>query len=184
MKKNINTASDNDLNELDRLVTQEIDALQQNNGKKIRTRKAQKRKVAPSDNVIFREGWPRESESTEQKELVREDHETDKINDLQDYGLQNDPAFIEDSQTALESAAELFTEEEQDFIQRSTDWLAARENKDMIMSRIWDQLTESVPESFYSVQQREESDSGSENILDTDPQVLDDTDITPTDPST
>ena len=185
MKNTIDTTSDNDLNELDRLVTQEIDALQRNSGKKTRVRKVQKSKTAPSDNVIFRDGWRlKENELTEHEESAPEQHETSMMHELQGDELEHEPAFIEDTQAALESAAELFTEEEQDFIQRSIDWLAARENKDMIISRIWDQLTETVPESFYSVQQQEESDSGSENLLDTDPQVLDNTDTTPTDPST
>lgn len=185
MKNSIDILSDNDLNELDRLVTQEIDALQRNNVKKTRVRKGQKRKPAASDNVAFRDGWQSdENELTEQEEAAPEQHEAKIMDELQGDGLEHDPAFIEDTQATFASAEELFTEEEQDFIQRSIDWLVARENKDLIMSSIWEQLTESVPESFYSVPQQEESDFGSENTLDTDPQILDNTNITPTDPLT
>lgn len=183
MKKNIDIASESDdhLNELDRLVTQEIDALQLKNRKKDRMKSAQKRKSLGSDNVIFREGWPKHNESPEQNEFVLEEYETDKVNDgSQGDQLENDAAFVEDSNTDLATTTELFSEEELDFIQRATDWLATRENKDMIISRIWEQLTESVPESFYSVQQ--ESSSETEDHPDIDPQVIDNTDINPTEP--
>jgi hypothetical protein len=100
---------------------------------------------------------------------------------LQDEVLDGDPA-INDSQTTLESTADLFTKEEQDFIQRSTDWLAERENKDMIISRIWEQLTESVPESFYSAQH--EGSFRPENLPETESHELDNTGTNPPEPPT
>ena len=48
--------------------------------------------------------------------------------------------------------ADLFTLEEQTFITRITEWLQQRENKDMIMSRIWALVTESEPASFFAAE--------------------------------
>ncbi len=186
MKNTINKTSDNDLNELDRLVYQEIDALQRNHGKQITgRRKAKKRKAAPTDNVIYRDGWKlNENEFAEQEENPANEHEANKLDETQLDEQEYDSALIDDPQPALASADELFTEKEQDFIQRSADWLANRENKDLIINKIWDQLTQSVPDSFYSAKQQAETNSEPENMLDKNPQEFDNTDIPPADPST
>ncbi|GBC60422.1 hypothetical protein DENIS_1374 [Desulfonema ishimotonii] len=44
----------------------------------------------------------------------------------------------------------LFSEEEERFIRETAEWLRPRENKDIIISRIWEMLTGSEPQRFYS----------------------------------
>ena len=44
--------------------------------------------------------------------------------------------------------AELFNTEDKAFIARSVEWLRDRPSKDMILSRIWEELQETEPESF------------------------------------
>ncbi len=44
----------------------------------------------------------------------------------------------------------LLTEEEERFIANIVGWLKPKENKDIIVARIWTRLTESEPEAFYT----------------------------------
>lgn len=44
----------------------------------------------------------------------------------------------------------LFSEDEEKFINNTVEWLKSRDNKDAIISRIWDTITELESESFYS----------------------------------
>jgi hypothetical protein len=45
---------------------------------------------------------------------------------------------------------ELLSREEEEFIDNTVSWLKERDNKDVIVARIWTLLTEMEPESFYS----------------------------------
>jgi hypothetical protein len=151
VKKNLtHDDSYTDLKELDRLVTQELDVLQQQSRKTTRVKKTQKQKPRHADNVIFKEGWQKDKPNYKSPLPPQQSPFPDNIENLQDE--QEDVLKpVDDQQSGQTSQTELFTEEELDFIERSTAWLESRENKDLIISRIWEQLTESVPESFYSV---------------------------------
>jgi hypothetical protein len=48
------------------------------------------------------------------------------------------------------SQDELLSKEEEEFVDQTVRWLSGRENKDVIVARIWTLLTELEPESFYS----------------------------------
>ncbi len=159
MKKNFtHDDSYTDLKELDRLVTQELDVLQQRGRKTTRVKKTQKQKPRRTDNVIYKEGWQKDNPTYKNPLPPQEPPFPDNLENLQ--GEQEDVLKpIEDQQSGQTPQTELFTEEELDFIERSTAWLESRENKDLIISRIWEQLTESVPESFYSVKSEGHSET-------------------------
>ena len=50
---------------------------------------------------------------------------------------------------------DLFDADEEKFIANVVKWLAPRENKDVIISRIWNLLTEAAPDSFYAPEPEE-----------------------------
>lgn len=50
----------------------------------------------------------------------------------------------------------LFEKEEEAFITRAVSFLRQRENKDIIISRIWNHITEAEPNDFYSPDESEE----------------------------
>lgn len=54
--------------------------------------------------------------------------------------------------------SELLNEEEEKFVSNVVEWLRAKNNKDAIMDRIWNLLTDSKPESFYSPVSEEEQE--------------------------
>ena len=58
------------------------------------------------------------------------------------------PELAEEEQDEL-SAPRLFTPEEEAFMHRAVGFLSGRENGDVILGHIWEQLTESHPERFY-----------------------------------
>ncbi|MCF6147062.1 MAG: hypothetical protein E3K37_00205 [Candidatus Kuenenia sp.] len=58
---------------------------------------------------------------------------------------------------AREDVKALLSEDDQKFIEDTVKWLSKRENKDAIVSRIWDLLVESEPDSFYNPEEKEVS---------------------------
>lgn len=166
--KNDQTKDDcnTELSVLDRLVTHEINSLQHKAGKKKRVRSVQKNKPRRSENVIFKDRWlddvREESNTTKSQEINgSDDYDDTDVNEFDGQMVQ-----VGDQQLDSAPNTELFTEEEQDFIQQTTDWLGSRANKDLIVSRIWDLVTESVPESFYSVKDAANTISGEADIMD------------------
>ena len=98
-----------------------------------------------------------------QEDLPADDLSYENATDFQQSNIPNHSEKHEDGQEDVIEAVdphqsdqkpevELFTEMELAFITRTSDWLKPRENKDLIMNRIWEQLTDTVPESFYSVE--------------------------------
>ncbi len=150
MKKNaVHNDTYIDLEELDRLVTQEISALQQKNRRVTLVKKHQKHKQQFSENVISQEdstvgpcydNAPHSQESQVDDSLAN-------FKDDQEGVIEP----VDSHQSEQSYQTELFTEAEQTFIARTAAWLEPRQNKDLIMNKIWEQLTDAVPESFYSV---------------------------------
>lgn len=44
----------------------------------------------------------------------------------------------------------MLSEDDEAFVNKTVEWLSQRQNKDMLMTAIWDRLTEFTPETFYS----------------------------------
>lgn len=66
-------------------------------------------------------------------------------------------ADSDDAENYLDEPGEeklLMTEEEKKFIDDTVQWLKTKENKDSIISRIWDVLVEEGPDSFYCPEQK------------------------------
>jgi len=61
---------------------------------------------------------------------------------------------------------DLFDADEEKFIANVVKWLAPRENKDVIISRIWNLLTEAAPDSFYAP---EAAEAGAAELDKTEP---------------
>ena len=144
-----------EFSELDALTLQELQAL-----KSAASSARPKAKRAKNNNVIFKEKWAKTAsdsvdwESDETSEAV--DEERDRLNANMTF---------EDISPGSERS-ELFEPEEQEFIQRTVDWLTPRTNKDMIISRIWTLLTESETESFYTPEDAQEEVSSPSTDID------------------
>lgn len=163
--KKIPTVDDSymDLKELDRLVTQELDVFQLQSRKTGQIKKPRKRKPYRSDNVIFQEAWQKNNPPYKNSPPPEE---PDFIDDTGDFDNTQREILepIDNEQTEQPLKTALFSEEELDFIERSTAWLESRKNKDLIINQIWEQLTESVPENFYSVESGARSEAENFNI--------------------
>lgn len=158
--KEIPTVDDSymDLKELDRLVTQELDVLQQKTRKTSQIKKPRKHKPHRSDNVIFQEAWHKSNPPYKNPPASEEPDFIDNAEDFDNTQQEFlEPIDSQQSEQPLKTA--LFSAEELDFIERSAAWLEPRKNKDLIMNQIWEQLTETVPENFYSVKPETRSDT-------------------------
>ena len=172
-----------DFTELDRLVTQEINILKQQGKKHHHIKDKQNNDVRRSGSVISKDDRAKNIPSTKASLHQQEPFFPD---DLDSLDVEKDGAIISDDNQQLgkTSETEFFSEDELAFIERSTAWLESRENKDLIISRIWDQLTEITPENFYSadLEHSSEIDNTGEDVesgrsdenVDTDSQNLSD----------
>lgn len=162
--KKIPTVNDSymDLKELDRLVTQELDVLQQKSRKASQIKKLRKYQPRRSDNVIFQEAWQKNNPPYKNSPPPEE---PDFIDDTGDFdNTQREILETSDNeQTEQPLKTALFSEEELDFIERSAAWLESRRNKDLIINQIWERLTESTPENFYSVKSETRSETETSN---------------------
>lgn len=144
-------SSSDDLRELDTLVLAEIESLTRctrplhprramasDPRRQPETKPDKRREPVPLSKVTRIRGEERENEalSGEEAELLfDEDNELGDLSDVE-----------EDEHGA---AASLFSPEEEAFITRAVGFLAQRDNADMILNRIWEQLTEADPEGFF-----------------------------------
>lgn len=71
-----------------------------------------------------------------------------------------------------EESKELLNEEEEKFIHNMVEWLRPRENKDVIVSKIWSLLTESESESFYYPESGKRQDQSEASDLSKDNKKL------------
>jgi len=72
---------------------------------------------------------------------------------------QEEPALDWDKAEDLSSSSgskDMLTEEEQQFVANTVDWLRSRDNRDIIMANIWSGVIGSDPESFYSPEETKE----------------------------
>ena len=146
-----------DFTELDRLVTQEINIFKQQGKKRTQTSEQQNQHSKCLDNIIPKDGRAKDISNNKESFCPQEPFFSDDIDGLK---VEKDEMIISaDGQQSEElSETELFSGEELAFIERSTTWLEPRENKDLIISRIWDHLTETTPENFYSVHSESQSE--------------------------
>ncbi len=145
---------DQSFRELDALVLAELEALERSGRRRRREgpsrRLREEAEAEAPDNVIFRERWSgprsrrhgRPAEDTAES-LTSEPGPPDPVPSEPEMALDFD-------QAPMAGDTELFEPEEQAFITRTADWLRLRDNKDLIMSRIWTLLTEAEPSSFYT----------------------------------
>jgi len=142
-------ASHEDFRKLDALVLAELEALERVSPKQRSVIKPGSKEDGAGDNVIFRDEWS--PEQTPPDELATsasfEDETTAPESQAESY--QEPAADLAFNDTEDQAETDLFTLEEQTFITRITEWLHQRENKDMIMSRIWALVTESESTSFF-----------------------------------
>ena len=146
-----------DFTELDRLVTQEINVFKQQGKKRTQERELQNHHSKCSENVISKDDWAKDISHNKESFRPQEPFFSD---DLEGLEVEKDEVIISADNQQLEksSGTEFFSEEELAFIERSTVWLESRENKDLIISQIWDQLTETTPDSFYSANPEDQSE--------------------------
>jgi hypothetical protein len=71
---------------------------------------------------------------------------------------QEEPVLDWDKAEDLSSSGskDMLTEEEQQFVANTVDWLRSRDNRDIIMANIWSGVIGSDPESFYSPEETKE----------------------------
>lgn len=159
MKKNsITEDSYSDLKELDRLVSQELEIFRQHHRKNPQASNKIKHNQRDEDNVIVQKDWKRDAAND--KNPVSPKKFTN-VDDFENFNPEQKYTHDlgENQQLDQASQTELFTDEEIEFIAHSITWLGSRKNKDLIINRIWDQLTESDPEKFYSVESEAHSET-------------------------
>lgn len=145
-------ASHEDFRKLDALVLAELEALERVSPKQRSVAKPGHTEGMTNDNVIFKDEWS--PEQTPPDELATganfEDEPTAPESQAEFY--EEPAADLTFKDTEDQAETDLFTLEEQTFITRMTQWLRQRENKDMIMSRIWALVTESESTSFFTAE--------------------------------
>lgn len=152
MKKNsITEDSYSDLKELDRLVSQEFEIFRQHHRKNPQTSNKIKSNQTDENNVIVQKDWKRDNAND--KNPISPEKFT-HLDDFENFNPEQKYTqdLVGNQELDQASQTELFTDEEIKFIEHSITWLGSRKNKDLIINRIWDQLTESDPEKFYSAE--------------------------------
>jgi hypothetical protein len=132
MSRNIET--DGTLNELDALVLAEIESLSRTEHPRRPPRAPEHRAPAPAS---FRPA--RRSEPPAEEKFTGEAFDEQAV--LADNTEEEEPQE--------ESSVELLSPEEQAFVSRAVGFLSNRGNADMILTRVWEQLTEADPEAFF-----------------------------------
>ncbi|MEN8762101.1 MAG: hypothetical protein ABF290_06665 [Thiogranum sp.] len=145
-------AAQEDFRKLDALVLAELEALERVSPKQHSVTRPGGTEDGAGDNVIFRGEWSPEQTPRDEPASDASFADETSVPEPQAESRQA-PAVdltFKDSEDPVET--DLFTLEEQTFITRITEWLRQRENKDMIMSRIWALVTESEPASFFTAE--------------------------------
>jgi hypothetical protein len=138
--------------ELDALVRAELNALdraRRHRPDRPETKHApEPRDARRRDNVIVARRW-----RTDEPQPAHDDGCCDDDGPF-DAAVMQSPDNDEPLDLAFDEAAEsgeddVFTLEERTFIDRAVKWLTPRENKDLIVSRIWARLTDAEPGTFF-----------------------------------
>ena len=138
---------DDDSLELDELVTNELLALEQQTVERMKQRRKNMYKLDPEKEKVKKREDPQEN--------LPEVPDNEKRPHFYEDG-EISPVFEVDVDTEQD---ELFDESEERFISASVSYLRAKDNKDAIISRIWNRLTESEPDAFYSPEEETLSDN-------------------------
>lgn len=131
------------LSDLDALVLAEI--------KSASGRQGRRRPAIQASTPQRRDSRAEEVEAQAQSREVARIHGEDRDNEA----LSGEEAALLDlpEMAMVESEdlppAKLFTPEEEAFMHRAIGFLSGRDNGDVILGRIWEQLTESHPERYY-----------------------------------
>ena len=168
-----------ELLELDRLVEQEVRAFRMS-GAESKVRKKSKRCVTNQfDNLNTSINNKQRLKSADKTAVVlkhsrkpdryRMEAETDldETSEAFDERLSHESFEFD----APEHNEFMFSEEDENFVNNTVEWLSQHEHKDLLMKAIWDRLTEFTPEMFYApntnvataVEKNNEESSGGDN---------------------
>ncbi len=148
------------LQELDRLVLAEIDAMQSASQKKPPVRESAEEKPVTSVDPGRKVAWLTSFHpSPEGKRPGKQELEADQP----PLSPEQDEAAFEAGYQA-EKHSELDPDEER-FVAQVAAFLGPRLNKDVIMARIWSLVTESEPEAFFSPEPESGQAQGQEESL-------------------
>jgi len=145
-------ASHEDFRKLDALVLAELEALERVSPKQRSVAKPGHTEDTTNDNVIFKDEWSPEQVPPDELATSANFKDETTAPESQAESYEESAADLTFKETEDQAETDLFTLEEQTFITRITEWLHQRENKDMIMSRIWALVTESEPASFFTAE--------------------------------
>ena len=175
MRKKIINLDNHGTKELDRIVSHVLDAIES----KVRTRLGinsddwndtheeadfdldrPAQKENPPETQAFADDAPDDAPSHDdwqprQSEVI--DIKTQKMKTPETQTSHEWDAISPELEVRLaQSDHVLFDEEEERFISGAVDFLKSRDNKDVIISRIWNHITEAEPDAFYSPETDEE----------------------------
>ena len=149
--------------ELDRLVAQELRAYQvsgkisgMNCSKQIGT-KHKKSKVCSNKSQKIDKATERSNQVTKCKNYTHQGRNTGRISREAEESRDKSGEIFEDQlmghpvDTDIpERNSLVLSEEDETFVNNTVAWLSRRENKDVLMSAIWDRLIESTPDRYFS----------------------------------
>lgn len=137
-----------DMHELDDLVSSELLALEKQTLERMKSRKEVVRELGAEEK--------RSKDTPKAQKTRRIQREGEEYV----YPEAEVTPFFE---VDVNTENDLFDESEEKFISAAVTYLRAKENKDSIISRIWNQLTEAEPDAFYTPDEEDsdkESDDG------------------------
>lgn len=149
---NSNNVETEDFRALDALVLAELEALERAAPRHHRARETEKEQRRAEDNVVFKESWGAEAEVPAEPVAPPPIVPVAPVEGPSAEAGEESVPELTFEETEEQSESDLFTLEERTFITRTSDWLRQRENKDMIMSRIWALVTESDAGSFFKAE--------------------------------
>jgi hypothetical protein len=183
-----------ELRELDRLVLREMDSLSSrpldsrrptqflpvdemfveedlDYGERLEQSGMEKKSSTPVDKVR-----QRPSEKNIAPELIHQQRTGTKRQDVyrdppSSDGFEDEKRATDYLDRSQEEDSIMFDADEEKFMSDAVAWLRPRHNKDSIMGRIWSMLTESEPESFFSIPPHEDQsqDDSPSPVIDQEP---------------
>lgn len=173
MKKANNSVLDVEYSsELDKLVLDELDAMEQekSEGKQYKDidsaedidydemetkkrfakrKKLKQRSKVKDETDYFDQDFETEFEDAD---MLNMDEEKREAVTEEEIWEEPDNGLTESGDDILNKEGGLLDKDEEEFVANTVNWLKSRDNKDSIVAKIWSLLTETEPQSFYSVE--------------------------------
>ncbi|MCG8489470.1 MAG: hypothetical protein MI756_18525 [Chromatiales bacterium] len=135
------------LTDLESLVLAEIASASSGKGRRNRTERVKR----PAEKGTMEESAELYRSSGEIARIHGEDRDEQQMSG-EEAELLEQPELIDEPFEEL-PPNKLFSAEEEAFMHRAVGFLSGRENGDVILGRIWEQLTEAQPDHFFEVPQ-------------------------------